>query len=129
MMKNMLNLILSIVLPLSVVALIFFGAKVSRENYDLRFIERQYTTANVVSKKIKPAGTTPMYRAVGGVIRAIPVTNQEEPTLYVEIEGDTVPAVVSRKRYATIKTGQRIKVHYYQPKYWGKPFAVGLGGE
>lgn len=125
-MNNTLSSVMGIVLPLAVVFGIFMVMKLSRENYDFRFLEPQQTTAIVIKKGIKPAGTTPMYRAIGGVIRAIPVTNQEEPTLFININGNDSSTVVSHSYYEKIQKGDSISVTYYIPKYWGKPFAVTL---
>lgn len=112
---------LSVIVVLGIIGTV---VAVSNSNYDPRGLEQKLRKSVATSKSIKPAGTTPIYRSVGGQIQAISVTNQEEPTLFVTIEGKNVAGVVSKKEYEEIAIGDTVRVSYLQPKFWGDPIVV-----
>ncbi len=119
-------MIMNFITPIIVVIIIFIIAKIARDNYDMRHLAKYKTTSIIIDKNIKPAGTTPMYRFIGGGVYTIPVTNQEEPTFFVDISGNKIAGVVHKKLYQQKKIGDSVDIEYLQPKYWGSPIIINI---
>jgi hypothetical protein len=125
-MKKMPVMIIDFIAAVIVVLFIFVIAKIARDNYDVRYLAKHQTTAIIIDKNIKPAGTTPMYRFIGGGVYTIPVTNQEEPTIFVNIVGKKVAGVTHKNLYQKKEIGDLVNIEYLQPKYWGSPIIISI---
>ena len=125
-MKKMPIMIMNFIAPVIVVLIIFVIAKIAINNYDVRNLTKYKISSIIIDKNIKPAGTTPMYRFIGGGVYTIPVSNQEEPTLFVNIAGKKVAGVINKKSYQQKKIGDSVDVEYLQPKYWGSPIIISI---
>lgn len=122
------KMLINFLSALAVLALIMLVTKVVKTNYDPRLLKSATAVATVLDKSIKPAGTTPIYRSIGGQIRAIPVRNEEEPTIFIQINGITVSGVVDHLEYQNINIDNDVTVTYLKPKYWGKPIVIDIRG-
>jgi hypothetical protein len=115
---------LNMLIPVIIVGMIFLISHAMQSNYDLRNLQPYQGIALVTAKEIIPAGTERQFVHVGKTLVGSPVAKQEEPTLYVKLEGKDAIAIVDRQQYSDILIGQKISVTYYKPKYYGKPFAL-----
>lgn len=116
--------IFNLLIPVIVVAAIFMGSRIMQTNYDLRYLEQHSGIATVTSKEVIPAGAERRFVYVGKTLVNSTVTNQEEPTIYLNLQSSDTASIVSRKQYNAISIGQSVPVTYYEPKYYGNPFAV-----